>query len=152
MPRQDTATLPLYAYFKMGTSVLDDLGQEVTGIVAPVSICMFFTVLLVRLLNPEGFSNPNAVAMAQAFYKEQVRNSTGRLCLTYVQQLGSCHTSSEHIPSISGMLLQEGDSAGTKIEGALINALIFVIFVGALTFVLFLLFKYGVSCYGCPAQ
>ena len=56
----------------MSTSILDDLGQEVTGIVAPVSICMFLTVLLVRLLNPDGISNPSAVAIAQTFYKEQV--------------------------------------------------------------------------------
>ncbi len=59
----------------MSSSILDDLGQEVTGIVAPVSICMFLTVLLVRVLNPEGVSNPSAVAIAQTFYKEQVRNS-----------------------------------------------------------------------------
>ena len=56
----------------MSSSILDDLGQEVTGIVAPVSICMFLTVLLVRLLNPDGISNPSAVAIAQTFYKEQV--------------------------------------------------------------------------------
>lgn len=89
------------------TSILDDLGQEVTGIVAPVSICMFLTIVLVRLLNPEGNSNPSAVAIAQTYYKEQ-----------------------------------ESDSTGTKFEGALINALIFVVIVGAMTFVLFLLFKY----------
>lgn len=41
--------------------------------------------------------------------------------------------------------MQESDSAGTKFEGALINAAIFVIIVGVMTFVLFLLFKYGVS-------
>jgi presenilin 1 len=57
------------------TSILDDLGQEVTGIVAPVSICMFLTIVLVRLLNPEGNSNPSAVAIAQTYYKEQVSDS-----------------------------------------------------------------------------
>ena len=41
--------------------------------------------------------------------------------------------------------LQESDSAGTKFEGALINAAIFVVIIGVMTFVLFLLFKYGVS-------
>jgi hypothetical protein len=40
--------------------------------------------------------------------------------------------------------VQESDSTGTKFEGALINALIFVVIVGAMTFVLFLLFKYKV--------
>lgn len=91
----------------MSSSILDDLGQEVTGIVAPVSICMFLTVLLVRLLNPDGISNPSAVAIAQTYYREQ-----------------------------------DSDSTGTKFEGALINALIFVVIVGVMTFVLFLLFKY----------
>ena len=38
--------------------------------------------------------------------------------------------------------LQDSDSTGTKFEGALVNALIFVVIVGAMTFVLFLLFKY----------
>lgn len=36
----------------MRRSVLDDLGEEVTGIVSPVSICMALTVALVRILNP----------------------------------------------------------------------------------------------------
>ena len=40
--------------------------------------------------------------------------------------------------------VQEGDSAGTKFEGAVINSLIFVVFVGVMTFGLVLLFKYGV--------
>ena len=35
-----------------------------------------------------------------------------------------------------------GDSAGTKLEGSLINSLIFVGIIGAMTFVLFLMFKY----------
>lgn len=55
----------------MGRSVLDDLGEEVTGIVAPVSLCMALTVALVRILNPSGSSNSNAVFIASAFYTEQ---------------------------------------------------------------------------------
>ena len=35
-----------------------------------------------------------------------------------------------------------GDSAGTKLEGSLINSLIFIGIIGAMTFVLFLMFKY----------
>ena len=35
-------------------SVLGDLGEEITGIVTPVSICMALTVLLVKALNPDG--------------------------------------------------------------------------------------------------
>jgi hypothetical protein len=59
----------------MGRSVLDDLGQEVTGIVAPVSICMAITVALVRLLNPEGQSDSNTVYIAQIYYSEDVGRS-----------------------------------------------------------------------------
>ena len=39
---------------------------------------------------------------------------------------------------------QGDDSAGTKFVGSLINALIFVAVVAGMTFVLVLLFKYGV--------
>lgn len=57
----------------MRRSVLDDLGEEVTGIVSPVSICMALTVALVRVLNPEGESNSGAVFLASAYYTEDVR-------------------------------------------------------------------------------
>lgn len=44
-------------------------------------------------------------------------------------------------------MVQDDDSAGTRIAGAVINAGIFVLFVTALTFGLVLLYKYGVmSC------
>ena len=53
-------------------SVLDELGQEITGIVAPVSICMALTVLLVKALNPDGSDTSVSVYFAQAFYAEKV--------------------------------------------------------------------------------
>ena len=56
----------------MAKSVLDALGQEVTGIVSPVSLCMALTVLLVRILNPQGASDPNSVYIASFYYDEQV--------------------------------------------------------------------------------
>jgi|688.fasta_scaffold1246582_1 presenilin 1 len=56
----------------MGRSILDDLGQEVTGIAAPVSICMALTVILVRVLNPEGESDSGAVYLASVYYREDV--------------------------------------------------------------------------------
>ncbi|KXZ53562.1 hypothetical protein GPECTOR_6g478 [Gonium pectorale] len=59
-------------------SVLDDLGEEVTGIVAPVSLCMAVTVLLVRLLNPEGVSSSNTVIIASIAYQEQASDSSGK--------------------------------------------------------------------------
>ena len=40
---------------------------------------------------------------------------------------------------------QEGDSPGQKLSGAVVNALIFVGVVAAMTFALVLLFKHGVS-------
>ncbi len=42
------------------------------GIVAPVSISMALTVLLVRLLNPSGDSETTAVFIASAYYSEKV--------------------------------------------------------------------------------
>lgn len=54
-------------------SVLDDLGEEITGISAPVSICMALVVLLVKLLNPEGTSDSTTVFIASMAYSEQVR-------------------------------------------------------------------------------
>ena len=71
------STEPLTILISMATSVLDSLGEEVTGIVAPVSICMLLTVLLVRVLNPDGASNSSAIYIATAFYKEQVAFSRG---------------------------------------------------------------------------
>ena len=56
----------------MVTSILDSLGEEVTGIVSPVSLCMALTVALVRTLNPDGDSAGNAAYFASAYYKEQV--------------------------------------------------------------------------------
>jgi len=53
--------------------VLDRLGEEVTGIVSPVSLCMALTVALVRLLNPTGDNAGSSVYIASAYYKEQVR-------------------------------------------------------------------------------
>ena len=40
---------------------------------------------------------------------------------------------------------QDTDSAGQKLGGALLNAIIFMAVIAGMTFVLFLLFKWGVS-------
>ena len=40
--------------------------------------------------------------------------------------------------------MQADDSAGTKLTGSVVNALIFVAIIAAMTCVLVLLFKYGV--------
>lgn len=54
--------------------ILDDLGDGVTNIVSPVSICMVLTIAMVRLLNPEGSESRDAVVIANLYYKENVRN------------------------------------------------------------------------------
>lgn len=59
----------------MTRSVLDDLGEEITGIVAPVSICMALVVVLVKALNPEGMADTSSVAIATIAYQEKVRLS-----------------------------------------------------------------------------
>lgn len=57
--------------------MLDELGDGVTNIVSPVSICMVLTIAMVRLLNPEGKDGADTVAIASLYYKEDV--SAGRL-------------------------------------------------------------------------
>eukprot|EP00197_Chlamydomonas_leiostraca_P006643 CAMPEP_0202871830 /NCGR_PEP_ID=MMETSP1391-20130828/19793_1 /ASSEMBLY_ACC=CAM_ASM_000867 /TAXON_ID=1034604 /ORGANISM="Chlamydomonas leiostraca, Strain SAG 11-49" /LENGTH=664 /DNA_ID=CAMNT_0049552733 /DNA_START=53 /DNA_END=2047 /DNA_ORIENTATION=+ len=60
-------------------SVLDDLGEEVTGIIAPVSLCMAVTVLLVRLLNPDGASSSgSSIVIASIAYDENAGDSSGK--------------------------------------------------------------------------
>ena len=56
------------------TSILDVLGEEVTGIAAPVSICIALTVVLIRILNPNGKSD-RSVFIATVFYAEKVGSS-----------------------------------------------------------------------------
>ena len=88
----------------MEHSILDDLGQEVTGrshpyrracdalqvqsaearrgpsagIVAPVTICIAITVLLVRVLNPSGASNSAVMRLATISYDEKVSMAKAR--------------------------------------------------------------------------
>ena len=68
----------------MGRAILHDLGEEVTGSAAPVTICMAITVALVRLLNPEGSSDSGAVRMASIYYTEEVSAPGGGLVGTRV--------------------------------------------------------------------
>eukprot|EP01025_Chloroclados_australasicus_P038691 TRINITY_DN39938_c0_g1_i2.p1 TRINITY_DN39938_c0_g1~~TRINITY_DN39938_c0_g1_i2.p1 ORF type:complete len:524 (+),score=93.78 TRINITY_DN39938_c0_g1_i2:873-2444(+) len=89
-------------------SILTKLGNEVTNIVTPVTICMVLTVILVRLLNPKGESGSSAVLIATTVYKEQA-----------------------------------SDTDANKLFGSVLNALVFVGVICAMTFVLFILFKYG---------
>ncbi|CAN6826805.1 hypothetical protein Bca4012_030050 [Brassica carinata] len=51
-------------------SVLDSLGEELIGILTPVSICMFTVVLLVCLLNSDTSSSASFSSIATAAYSE----------------------------------------------------------------------------------
>ena len=89
--------------------VLDALGEELTSVLTPVSVCMMATVVLVMLLKPQEAENgADTVAIATLYYHEE-----------------------------------SSDPVGEKLFGSVVNALFFVVLVGALTFVLVLLFKYG---------
>ncbi|XP_010489290.1 PREDICTED: presenilin-like protein At1g08700 [Camelina sativa] len=88
------------------SSILDSLGVEIIGVMAPVSICMFLVVLLTYSLSVT--SDP------------QIRTAAN---LIYIEN-----------PS---------DSATVKLEGSLLNAIVFVVLVAAVTFILVLLFYYN---------
>lgn len=96
----------------MESSILDSIGGEIIGVMSPVSICMFLVVLLVYALSP---SNPFSAAASSA----PIRTAAN---LVYVEN-----------PS---------DSVGQKLEGALLNALVFVVLIALVTFLLVVLYYY----------
>ncbi|KAM7273135.1 hypothetical protein ACFE04_027799 [Oxalis oulophora] len=95
-------------------SILSSIGTEIIGVMSPVSICMFLVVLLVYTLSP---SNP--------FSSTAITQPTIRTAANLVY---------DENPS---------DTAATKLEGALLNALVFVILVAVVTFVLVALYYYN---------
>ena len=124
-------------------SVLDDLGEEITGIAWPVSICMAITIFLVRVLNPTGQSSASTVFIASAAYNE---NANVRFDLIYCPTVGTpCNLPTPFFH------LQPDATSAQKLGGALLNAIIFISVIAAMTIVLFILFKYGVSCRGKSA-
>ncbi|XVE90260.1 hypothetical protein DITRI_Ditri20bG0064700 [Diplodiscus trichospermus] len=96
----------------MESSILGSIGQEIIGVMSPVSICMLLVVLLVYSLSP---SNPFS-----SFSPPPIRTAAN---LVYLEN-----------PS---------DTAAQKLEGALLNALVFVILIAIVTFVLVLLYYYN---------
>lgn len=54
---------------------MDNLGEGVTGVCFPVSVCMLLTVFLVKTLNPVGRSNADAVYIASIYYHEEASDS-----------------------------------------------------------------------------
>ncbi|XWS57925.1 hypothetical protein CRYUN_Cryun09bG0214800 [Craigia yunnanensis] len=96
----------------MESSILGSIGQEIIGVMSPVSLCMLLVVLLVysiSLSNPFSSSSPAPIRTAAN--------------LVYLEN-----------PS---------DTASQKLEGALLNALVFVILIAIVTFVLVLLYYYN---------
>ncbi|XWS64934.1 hypothetical protein CRYUN_Cryun05aG0047000 [Craigia yunnanensis] len=96
----------------MESSILGSVGQEIIGVMSPVSLCMLLVVLLVYSLSP---SNPFSSSSPAP-----IRTAAN---LVYLEN-----------PS---------DSAAQKLEGALLNALVFVILIAIVTFVLVLLYYYN---------
>ncbi|XP_041023781.1 presenilin-like protein At1g08700 [Juglans microcarpa x Juglans regia] len=97
----------------MESSILESIGVEIIGVMSPVSICMFLVVLLVYSLSP---SNPFSSPSSST----SIRTAAN---LVYLES-----------PS---------DSAGQKLEGALLNALVFVILIAIVTFLLVVLYYYN---------
>lgn len=91
----------------MEGSILEIVGAEVTGIMVPVSICMFLVVLLVHGINPHGSDDSPIQSAATLVYLEK-----------------------------------SSDSTVQKFEGALLNALVFVLIITVVTFLLVLLYYY----------
>jgi presenilin 1 len=98
----------------MESSILESIGLEIVGVMSPVSICMFLVVLIVYSLSS---ANPFSSSTSSA---PPIRTAAN---LVYLE------TSS--------------DSAAQKLEGALLNALVFVILIALVTFLLVVLYYYN---------
>ncbi|XP_022742929.1 presenilin-like protein At1g08700 [Durio zibethinus] len=96
----------------MEPSILGSFGQEIIGVMSPVSLCMLLVVLLVYSLSP---SNPFS------------------------------SSSPAPVRTVANLVYTENpsDTAAHKLEGALLNALVFVILMAIVTFVLVLLYYYN---------
>ncbi|XP_050225258.1 presenilin-like protein At1g08700 [Mercurialis annua] len=97
----------------MESSILESIGVEIIDVMTPVSICMLLVVLIVYSLSP---SNP----LSSAASSEPIRTAAN---LVYLEN-----------PS---------DSTAQKLEGSLLNALVFVVLIAVVTFLLVLLYYYN---------
>ncbi|GMH09659.1 hypothetical protein Nepgr_011500 [Nepenthes gracilis] len=100
----------------MEGSVLEFIGAELIGVMSPVSICMLLVVLLVFSHSPSPSLSSFPTTSAPAF-----------------------------VVTAANFLYAENpeDSTAQKLEGALLNAAIFIIFIAAATFLLVLLYYYN---------
>lgn len=92
-----------------GGSVLETIGQEIIGVMSPVSICMLLVVLLVYTVY-----NPSSAAGSAT-----IRTAAN---LVYLES--------------------PNDSTAQKLEGAILNAVVFVVIITLVTFLLVLLYYY----------
>ncbi|WCJ27650.1 Presenilin-1 [Euphorbia peplus] len=97
----------------MESSILESIGVEIIDVMSPVSICMLLVVLIVYSLSP---SNP----FTEAASAPPIRTAAN---LVYLEN-----------PS---------DSTAQKLEGSLLNALVFVVIIAVVTFLLVLLYYYN---------
>ncbi|GLT59626.1 hypothetical protein SLA2020_324340 [Shorea laevis] len=95
----------------MESSILESIGQEIIGVMSPVSICMLLVVLLVYALTSNNPFSSNSAP---------IRTTAN---LVYLES-----------PS---------DSATQKLEGALLNAVVFIILIAVVTFLLVVLYYYN---------
>ncbi|KAL2232911.1 UNVERIFIED_CONTAM: Presenilin-like protein [Sesamum indicum] len=93
-----------------GGSILETIGQEIIGVMSPVSICMLLVVLLVYTVY-----NPSSSAAATT----TIRTAAN---LVYLES--------------------PNDSTAQKLEGAILNAVVFVVIITLVTFLLVLLYYY----------
>ncbi|KAL3841104.1 hypothetical protein ACJIZ3_025695 [Penstemon smallii] len=91
-------------------SILETIGQEIIGVMSPVSICMFLVVLLVYTVY-----NPSTAATSTS----SIRTAAN---LVYLES--------------------SSDSTSQKLEGAILNAIVFVVIITLVTFLLLLLYYY----------
>ncbi|XP_051138924.1 presenilin-like protein At1g08700 [Andrographis paniculata] len=91
-------------------SILESIGQEIIGVMSPVSICMLLVVLLVYTVYNPASSSAAATTIRTAAN------------LVYLES-----------PS---------DSTAQKLEGAILNAVVFVVIITLVTFLLVLLYYY----------
>ncbi|XP_062167987.1 presenilin-like protein At1g08700 [Alnus glutinosa] len=98
----------------MESSILESIGMEIIGVMSPVSICMLLVVLIVYSLSPANPFSPSSSSSVP------IRTAAN---LVYLES-----------PS---------DSAVQKLEGALLNALVFVILIALVTFLLVVLYYYN---------
>ncbi|KAJ8425823.1 hypothetical protein Cgig2_028184 [Carnegiea gigantea] len=103
----------------MEGSILESIGTELIGVMSPVSICMLLVVLLVYTLSPP----PSLSSISPSPTTSMVTAAN----LVYSEN--------------------PADSPTQKLEGAFLNAAVFILVIAAVTFLLVLLLYYNFSSF-----